>query len=582
MAILVLWATLVSAQEQVVKLITVIGAKQVSQEAILLASGIRAGEKPNEEAVLAAQEAIERMGFFKRVAIERNADELVVRVQEWPVVEKVEISGNQAISSAELTKVLAIEVGKIFNSREMVARVKSVRDLYQRKGFFGDVLEVGFSIENPNTLAIQVLEMTVNSLVPYGNKRTRTDIIERLLFTKVGKPFNRNTWQSDIRRLHATNWFDDVKSFSHESSPGRLDLVPAVLEAKTGEWSAGLATEPGSPVVGTFSIAERNLMGTGQSLAFRGAQGLKTRGPSLEVEYGNPFLTANNLTLAASIYSRFSYRFAGLGLENGEDPIGEENLGERRVGATVGVAKALDTNTTAQAGLRIEDVKAAGSLSQGNPGIARQSGALASLIFGLTRNRRDSDVAPSKGDWFKLGVEPGFSRITQVGGSLKGTTGIGDHTFLKTTAEYRAYWGLDPSRTDEGLEKSSRIFALRVRYGSLLGNAPFSEQFFVGGTDSVRGYAQDRYWGSQMFVATLEYRHTLNRDLGIVGFVDYGGAWGGYGGLSDFTQSKRMNLHIGYGIGINYKVPRLGPLRIDFGADRSGRIRTHFQIATPF
>lgn len=579
----VLISAIASAQDRIVSRVNVIGATQVSQEAIKAASTLRQGDKFTQESLSAAQDAIERLGFFKSVTVTTvktvNGDELVIQVQEWPVVEKIEVNGNQAIKTEELLRVLAIEVGKVFNTRTLIENVKQVRGLYTRKGFYGDIQSIDFESETSTTLKVVVVEMTVNSITPYGNKRTKTDIIERLLSTKPGMPFNRNRWESDLRRLGATNWFIDVKSFSRESSLGRIDLVPTVEEGKTGEWTAGLGTEPGSPVVGTFGISESNIRGTGQSISFKGAQGLKTNGPSLEVSYGNPFFTRSNLALGLSVYTRQSYRFASLGTSNGEDPSGDEALGERRTGAIIGVTKQVDPLSSAQVGIRVEEVKSNDQSGSGDVGITRQSGALASLVFGFTRNRRDADVDPSRGDWLKLGLEPGFSRITQVGGSLSGAAGIGDHSFVKTTAEYRAYWSPDGKRESEG---PSRVFALRVRYGSIYGDAPFSEQFFVGGTDTVRGYAQDRFWGNQMFITSLEYRQPISKDVGLIGFVDYGGAWGGYGGLNDFTQTRGINLNLGYGLGISYRVPKLGPLRLDFGLDREGRIRSHFQISTPF
>lgn len=582
----VLISAIANAQDRTVSRVNVIGATQVSQEAIKAASTLRQGDKFTQDLLNAAQDAIERLGFFKSVSVTTvktvNGDELVIQVQEWPVVEKIEVHGNQAIKSEELLRVLAIETGKVFNTRTLIENVKQVRQLYTRKGFYGDIQSIDFESETSTTLKVVVVEMTVNSITPYGNKRTKTDIIERLLSTKPGKPFNRNLWESDLRRLGATNWFTDVKSYSRESSLGRIDLVPTVEEGKTGEWTAGLGTEPGSPVVGTFGISESNIRGTGQSISFRGAQGLQTKGPSLEVSYGNPFFTRNNLSLGLSIYTRQTYRFASLGTTNGEDPSGDEALGERRTGAIFGVTKQVDPSSSAQVGIRIEDVKSNNQTGSEDVGITRQSGALASLIFGFTRNRRDADVDPSRGDWLKLGFEPGFSRITQVGGSLSGAAGIGDHSFVKTTAEYRAYWSPDGKRDREASDYPSRVFALRVRYGSIYGDAPFSEQFFVGGTDTVRGYAQDRFWGNQMFISSLEYRQPISKDVGLIGFVDYGGAWGGYGGLNDFTQTRGINLNLGYGLGISYRVPKLGPLRLDFGLDRDGRVRSHFQISTPF
>lgn len=584
--LLVLASAVAMAQDRVVSRVNVIGATQVSQEAIKAASTLRTGDKISEETLQHAQDAIERLGFFKSVKVTTaktvNGDELVIQVQEWQVVEKIEVSGNKAIKTEDILKVLAIEVGKVFNTRTLIENVKQVRELYTRKGFYGDIQSIDFESDTSTTLKVVVVEMTVNSVTPYGNKRTKTDIIERLLSTKPEMPFNRNRWESDLRRLAATNWFTDVKSFSRESSLGRIDLVPTVEEGKTGQWTAGLGTEPGSPVVGTFGISETNIRGTGQSISFRGAQGVRTQGPTLEVTYGNPFLTRDNLALGVTVYTRQSYRFAGLGFSNGEDPSGNEPLGERRTGAVIGVTKQVDPSSSAQVGIRVEEVNSNSQTGATDVGITRQSGSLASLVFGFTRNRRDAEVNPSRGDWLKLGLEPGFSRITRVGGSLTGAAGIGDHPFVKTTAEYRAYWSPDGKREREESDSPSRVVALRVRYGSIYGEAPFSEQFFVGGTDTVRGYAQDRFWGNQMFISSLEYRHPIGKDVGLIGFVDYGGAWGGYGGLNDFTQTRGIKMNLGYGLGISYRVPKFGPLRIDFGVDRDGRVRSHFQISTPF
>ncbi|HJP82214.1 MAG TPA: BamA/TamA family outer membrane protein [Fimbriimonadaceae bacterium] len=568
-----------SAQE-----VEILGAHHVSEVAIKGALAWSPEQVVDQAWLAAAKLRIERMGFFRSVALslepKGTGHEVRVQVEEYPEVAAIDVIGNKAITSDAICMALDIEIGKIFNSNGLVERVKRVRELYSKKSYFGDVLTLDFDPEKPTHLRVEIVEMTVNSVVPYGNQRTKSDAILRLIYTQPGEPFNRDRWIGDLRRLQATHWFEDVHSYSRESSLGKIDLMPTFKEAKTGEWTAGVSAEPGSPVVGTFGIAESNWKGTGQSIAFKGSQGVHTQGPTLEVNYGNPFFTSDNVALGVSIYTRNSYRFAGLGVGSTSDSSDEGVVSERRTGATFGVSKSVSENSIAQLSLRVEDVQASRILS--GPGITRQNGALASLLVGFVRSRRDVDIDPSRGDWLRLGLEPGYSRITQLGGSLTGAAGIGDHTYMKSTAEYRTYWSPDKRESIEDIDKPARTVALRVRYGSIFGSAPFSEQFFVGGTDSVRGYSQDRFWGSQMLLGTLEYRHPLSRDWGLIGFMDYGGAWGGYGGIDDFTQSRKVDLHFGYGFGLGYRMPRVGPLRIDFGFDSSGKMRSHFQISTPF
>ena len=82
-------------------------------------------------------------------------------------------------------------------------------------------------------------------------------------------------------------------------------------------------------------------------------------------------------------------------------------------------------------------------------------------------------------------------------------------------------------------------------------------------------------------MAQLEYRHPLQKAFNLVAFVDYGGAWGGYGTVREFIQAPNINLKLGFGVGVNFKTA-FGPIRLDLGFDQNGRPRTHFQIGGTF
>ena len=115
------------------------------------------------------------------------------------------------------------------------------------------------------------------------------------------------------------------------------------------------------------------------------------------------------------------------------------------------------------------------------------------------------------------------------------------------------------------------------------GDVPFYEQLFIGGSDSLRGYAEQRFWGKNAIVASTEYRYPMPMSdaFTLIGFVDYGGAWGGYPGISNFSQSDKIKLHLGYGAGLGFRTP-LGSIRIDFGFRPDGGSRTHFSIGGSF
>ncbi|HQU18934.1 MAG TPA: BamA/TamA family outer membrane protein, partial [Fimbriimonadaceae bacterium] len=87
--------------------------------------------------------------------------------------------------------------------------------------------------------------------------------------------------------------------------------------------------------------------------------------------------------------------------------------------------------------------------------------------------------------------------------------------------------------------------------------------------------------GRNMAAATLEYRHPVKKSFNASAFVDYGGAWGGFGTVNEFTQSKSAQFKLGYGLGFSFRTP-LGPIRLDFGWNQDGGSRTHFLIGTSF
>lgn len=122
-----------------------------------------------------------------------------------------------------------------------------------------------------------------------------------------------------------------------------------------------------------------------------------------------------------------------------------------------------------------------------------------------------------------------------------------------------------------------------------------SEQFFVGGGQSVRGFYQNARYGDNGARLSIEDRITLVRDgengapiLQVMPFIDAGYVWNNNPPLPNFSQ----NLIVGTGAGVLYNpLPGLST-RVDLGiplvtldeipSDRPSGLRVYFDMRYEF
>lgn len=110
---------------------------------------------------------------------------------------------------------------------------------------------------------------------------------------------------------------------------------------------------------------------------------------------------------------------------------------------------------------------------------------------------------------------------------------------------------------------------------------PPSMRFFVGGDNSVRGYAYksrgpeneygDVIGGESLLVGSLELEYSLNERWGLALFYDAGSA---------FDVSEEMDVIQGAGLGIRRYTP-IGPIKLDVATrinDDDGGVRIHFSV----
>jgi len=569
-----------------VKDIVVQGNQHVTREAILAAMRTKVGQPYIQSNLDADKESITNLGFFSAVDVHAEAVEndwrVVVNVAEFPLIKEIRVTGNKAVSTADILKVISLKPGDIYNLKARNPSVAAIQALYAKKGYFALPNDFGPLAESPNTLNVAITESTVRSVKIEGPERTKQRVLMRLVKTRPGQPFNVTTWRNDLRRLWGTQWFESVENVDQPMDElGQVDLVAKVKETKTGTFNVGVQVDPRSTFAGFIKIQDPNFRGTGQNVGISLLQSTQGGGTSVDLDYGNPFMDARDTSMSVSLYSHILYRFTGSGFGGTSNPTQDSQYFERHTGGAIGFGRSIQEGTDVNLSMKSERVTTSNIQSTNNSDFIKQDGDLMSFTLGITRNTRDVDIDPSRGAWAHAEVTPGFANITDAGGAV-GNALRGRSTYVKPFVEYRHYFTNQPPRPLKDLAEPRRVLAVRFRYGNIVGGrSPFFEQFFAGGSDTLRGYDEDRFWGKELLLGTMEYRYPIQRSMNLVGFVDYGDAWGGYGSVGSFTQDRTFKGHFGYGVGLSFKTP-LGPIRLDLGFNENGKSRTHFLIGTSF
>lgn len=602
-ASLALLAMQIAAAQQagVVKDIVIHGNRRVQNDVILSVMRTKVGQPYVPDNLDLDKRSIEDLGFFAAVDVratplDNGNYDVNVDVDEYPEIKEIRITGNTVLKNEEILKVLTLRAGQVFNLSAAAASSRAVEDLYTKKGYFARVVDFTPLAGSPGTINLSILELKVGAVAVQGNRTTKDWVFQRLIKTRSGEAFSALKWTNDLRRLYNTGWFDKINPIEdQEREIGKIDLTVDVKEARTGTFNIGVQLDPESSLAGVIKLSESNLKGTGQGVGLDFTQTTQGGGASIALDYTNPFYDDRDTTFRASVYSRLIYRFTTA--FGGSTPlVNSDDYYERRTGASVGFSRPLSDTLAAGISARVEGVRTnstpqinnnngtpndpSDDYTEPDQSFIKQDGTVGVLTLGSTLNRRDYDIDPSRGDWAQLLIEPGYSNITDVAGPVDQDI-LGSHLFLRNTIEYRRYFTNQPPRGRSEPDAPRRVLAFRARYGIITGKVPFFEQYFAGGAESIRGYDEDRFWGNQTLLTTVELRYPLQRAFNVIGFVDYGGAWGGYGTVNDYTQSQTPSLHLGYGLGLSFRTP-LGPIRLDLGFDEHGKSRTDFLIGTSF
>ena len=374
-----------------------------------------------------------------------------------------------------------------------------------------------------------------------GNTRTRDKVIRRELRVMELAPFSATGLKKSNDRLRRLGYFKDVEI---TPKPGKdeshMNLDVKVKERPTGTFSIGAGYSSVDKFILMGEISQRNFLGKGQTLSFKGILGGSTQRYSLS--FFEPYFRDTRLSFGIDVYN-WEYEYTDYTKDS--------------IGGAIRFGYPLTDNLSFFFGGRIDNTDLS-DVSDNASYIIRNSldiKATRSLSAGLNYDSRNRYFNPTRGLQGNLFVE-------YAGGFLGG-----DAAYTKFRGEIGYY-----HRIWKFLVGHMKFGAGYMFEGSN-GKMPVYERFFLGGLDSIRGYkygdvsprdpeTDERIGGEYMGYLQSEIIFPILKNMGLNGvlFLDMGNVW------SEDTDEgfDITDLRKSVGAGIRWLSP-MGPLRIEWG-----------------
>jgi outer membrane protein insertion porin family len=528
----------------------------------------------------------------------RDGLEIVIRVHEGDQyrIGKVELGGDLIENGYHTLKKVKITSGQIFRGSRLREDIATVTEMYSNKGFaFAQVDPVtNVNAEQKNVdIALIVTKgppVYFNRVLVAGNSKTRDNVVRRELLATEQELYSGNKITQSRNALQRTGYFEDVQLTTKKTEqPDTVDLHVDVKEGPTGTFTLGAGYSSGDGFLFNASVSEKNLAGKGQGVS--GNFSIGSSRQDFIFSFTEPYVNDSRLSMGFDAFNTerefnsFDERRLGFGV-NTNYPLKYASLPFFNGGKSA--ARGADELPDSAAptmwdymrggvsyDLTRETIKGVDAGASSSIRDEEGTSLTSSVTPGFTYDSRDHFFNPTEG--------------TKSAFSVKFAGLGGDNRFLKSDLSARWHYPLlkDPNWG------GAYVLALGGSLGYGLGLAerdsgekdlPLFERYFLGGMNSVRGFAErsigpreqsctqppprnlnvprcttDVIGGEKAAVFNAELTFPIMEQYGLrgVAFLDVGNAFSG----SDFSFA---DFRRSVGVGGRWMSP-FGPLRVELG-----------------
>ncbi|NOY78918.1 MAG: BamA/TamA family outer membrane protein [Calditrichaeota bacterium] len=468
----------------------------------------------------------------------------------------IRISGNHVISTRRILNEMDTRPGQVFRPEQLRNDLDHLVTRYADRGYplcrvrleklelLPNQKKVWISLVVREGPPGKIAEIRIS-----GNKITRKKTLLRELRIWPGKAFRKSDLDKMSRRLRKFPYLrlaDSVRISWDSTGNGRLQIP--IREGNMAQFDGTMGYNPPTLqkkayFTGLIDVNLQNLFGTGREFsAFW--QKKNSRSQEMKLFYKEPWV----LNRPVSVTLRFQQRLQDTTFIRRVWEIGSEWMWLESLQLHVRMGReSVLPDSIGEVLFRIPRSQA-----------WRFSG-------GLSFDTRDDWLNPRHGLFYATSVD--FLRRKTFG------EGAAAQDIRRTTLDFEGYWNW--------FGRQVWALGLHGREVRFPGNfVPVEEQFYLGGSRTLRGYREDQFRGSRIAWSNLEYRYVMGRRSRLFLFLDTG--W-----ISAKNQTTRQWQNVwklGYGLGIRTQTA-VGIVGIDYGLGEGDAIsqgKIHVRIMNQF
>ena len=226
-----------------VKEIIVEGTRRIDPVTVLSYMVLKAGDQFEPDLINRSLKRLYATGLFRDVTINKEGPNLVVRVVENPVINRIAFEGNKKLEDDDLKVEIQLRSRVVFTRTRVQQDVERLLKLYRRSGYFGAVVEpkVIQLEQNRVDLVFEINEGSetgISQISFIGNDEFSDSALQEVILTRVSRWYrffsSSDTYDPDrltfdrelLRRFYLEHGYADFRVISAvaELAPDRSNF----------------------------------------------------------------------------------------------------------------------------------------------------------------------------------------------------------------------------------------------------------------------------------------------------------------------------------------------------------------------